>query len=100
MKKCISHEQKRSLHIPPQFDPQNRISLRIRETIGKPNTSTNTSMVNTPTGEPWFKARDVAERLGYSAPSKVISDHVEDADRLFYQNDKKIGRPSINISIA
>ena len=26
-------------------------------------------------GEPWFVGKDVAERLGYTNPSKAISDH-------------------------
>jgi len=32
-------------------------------------------------GEPWFVAKDVCEALGYSNPSKTISDHLDDDER-------------------
>ena len=32
-------------------------------------------------GEPWFVAKDVAERLGYSNPRKAVIDHVDEEDR-------------------
>ena len=33
-------------------------------------------------GEPWFVGKDVAEILGYSNPSKALSDHVDEEDKL------------------
>lgn len=33
-------------------------------------------------GEPWFVAKDVAERLGYSNPRKAIIDHVDEEDKM------------------
>ena len=33
-------------------------------------------------GEPWFVAKDIAERLGYTNPSKAIQDHVDEEDKL------------------
>lgn len=38
-----------------------------------------TRMIN---DEPWFLGRDIAEALGYTNPSKAISDHIDDADKL------------------
>lgn len=32
-------------------------------------------------GEPWFVAKDIAERLGYSNPRKAIIDHVDEEDK-------------------
>lgn len=34
-------------------------------------------------GEPWFIGKDVAEKLGYSNPSKAISVHIDAEDKLF-----------------
>lgn len=34
-------------------------------------------------GEPWFVGKDVAERLGYSNPSKAVISHVDDEDKRF-----------------
>lgn len=38
-------------------------------------------------GEPWFIAKDVAERLGYSNPRKAVIDHVDDKYNE-YRNDQ------------
>jgi prophage antirepressor-like protein len=46
----------------------------------------------------WFKGSDVTARLGYANPSEAIKDHVEDQDRLYEQNARKVGRPSIYIN--
>ena len=32
--------------------------------------------------EPWFVGKDVAEVLGYTNPSKALSDHVDTEDKL------------------
>lgn len=32
-------------------------------------------------GEPWFVAKDVCEVLGYSNPSKTVSDHIDEDER-------------------
>ena len=32
--------------------------------------------------EPWFVGKDVTEILGYSNPSKALSDHVDEEDKL------------------
>ena len=48
-------------------------------------------------GEPWFVGRDVAEKLGYSIPTKAIQDHVDDEDAklLNYRGVSKMERPKI-----
>lgn len=33
-------------------------------------------------GEPWMVGKDVAAALGYQNPSKALSDHVDDEDKL------------------
>ena len=33
-------------------------------------------------GEPWFVGKDVAVILGYTNPSKALTDHVDDEDKL------------------
>ena len=33
-------------------------------------------------GEPWFVGKDVAVALGYTNPSKAMTDHVDEDDKL------------------
>lgn len=43
-------------------------------------------------GEPWFVGKDVAERLGYIEPNKVISRHMDEDDRMKYPITDSLGR--------
>lgn len=43
-------------------------------------------------GEPWFVAKDVADILGYSNPSKAIADHVDDDDKLNNETLSSLGQ--------
>ena len=47
-------------------------------------------------GEPWFSARDVAERLGYTNPQKAVRDHCK-SPRPVGVNDSFTLGPSANI---
>ena len=38
----------------------------------------------------WFKGKDVADALGYKRPRKAISDHVDEEDKIEYQNLKGV----------
>lgn len=42
--------------------------------------------------EPWFVGKDVAIALGYQNPSKALSDHVEDCDKLNNESLLSIGQ--------
>lgn len=42
--------------------------------------------------EPWFVGKDVAEILGYTNPSKALSDHVDDEDKL---NSNKLNNETL-----
>ena len=48
-----------------------------------------TMMIN---GEPWFVGKDVAEILGYTNPSKAISDHIDDEDKLNNESLSSLGQ--------
>lgn len=43
-------------------------------------------------GEPWFVGKDVAEILGYSNPSKALSDHVDEEDKLDNESLLSLGQ--------
>ena len=43
-------------------------------------------------GEPWFVAKDIAERLGYTNPSKAIQDHVDEEDKLNNETLSRLGQ--------
>ena len=43
-------------------------------------------------GEPWFVGKDVAEVLGYSNPSKALSDHVDGEDKLNNESLSGLGQ--------
>lgn len=43
-------------------------------------------------GEPWFVAKDVCAILGYANPSKAISDHVDDEDKLNNETLSSLGQ--------
>lgn len=43
-------------------------------------------------GEPWFVAKDIAERLGYANPSKAIQDHVDEEDKLNNETLSSLGQ--------
>ena len=43
-------------------------------------------------GEPWFVAKDIAERLGYTNPSKAIQDHVDEEDKLNNETLSSLGQ--------
>ena len=53
-------------------------------------------------GEPWFVAKDIAERLGYSNTRDAVIKHVdpEDAKRDGVANRDAIGRDQIHTIIA
>lgn len=42
--------------------------------------------------EPWLVGKDVAEALGYQNPSKALSDHVEDEDKLNNESLSSLGQ--------
>ena len=42
--------------------------------------------------EPWFVGKDVAEILGYSNPSKALSDHVDEEDKLNNKSLSSLGQ--------
>ena len=48
-------------------------------------------------GEPWFVAKDIAERLGYSNPRKAIIDHVDEEDKGVTNCDTLGGKQEITI---
>lgn len=39
-------------------------------------------------GEPWFVGKDIAEKLGYTNPTKAMQDHVDDEDMTFNETLK------------
>ena len=43
-------------------------------------------------GEPWFVSKDVAEILGYTNPSKALSDHVDEEDKLNNESLSSLGQ--------
>ena len=43
-------------------------------------------------GEPWLVGKDVARALGYQNPSKALSDHVEDEDKLNNESLLSLGQ--------
>lgn len=43
-------------------------------------------------GEPWFVAKDVAERLGYANPNEAIQDHVDEEDKLNSKTLSSLGQ--------
>lgn len=43
-------------------------------------------------GEPYFVGKDVAEILGYTNPSKVLSDHVDEEDKLNNESLSSLGQ--------
>ena len=43
-------------------------------------------------GEPYFVGKDVAEILGYTNPSKALSDHVDDEDKLNNESLSSLGQ--------
>lgn len=43
-------------------------------------------------GEPWFVAKDIAERLGYSNPNEAIQDHVDEEDKLNSKTLSSLGQ--------
>jgi len=53
-------------------------------------------------GEPWFVGKDIAEKLGYARPTKVIQDRVDEEDKDVIPIQDSIGRsqntPIINES--
>ena len=40
-------------------------------------------------GNPWFKGKDVADILGYTNSRKAIGDHVEDEDKIKFEEVSK-----------
>ena len=42
--------------------------------------------------EPWFVGKDVTEILGYSNPSKALSDHVDEEDKLNNKSLSSLGQ--------
>lgn len=42
--------------------------------------------------EPWFVGKDVADILGYTNPSKALSDHVDDEDKLNNESLSSLGQ--------
>ena len=42
--------------------------------------------------EPWFVGKDVTEILGYSNPSKALSDHVNEEDKLNNKSLSSLGQ--------
>ena len=42
--------------------------------------------------EPWFVGKDVTEILGYSNPSKTLSDHVDEEDKLNNKSLSSLGQ--------
>ena len=42
--------------------------------------------------EPWFVGKDVTEILGYTNPSKALSDHVEEEDKLNNESLSSLGQ--------
>ena len=43
-------------------------------------------------GEPWLVGKDVAQALGYQNPSKALSDHVDDEDKLNNESLLSLGQ--------
>lgn len=43
-------------------------------------------------GEPYFVGKDVAEILGYTNPSKALSDHVDEEDKLNNESLSSLGQ--------
>lgn len=43
-------------------------------------------------GEPWFVGKDVAKVLGYQNPSKALSDHVDEEDKLNNETLSSLGQ--------
>ena len=43
-------------------------------------------------GEPWFVGKDVAVILGYTNPSKALTDHVDDEDKLNNETLSSLGQ--------
>ncbi|UWF80619.1 MAG: antirepressor protein KilAC domain [Bacteriophage sp.] len=43
-------------------------------------------------GEPWFVAKDACDMLGYTNPSKAISDHVDPEDKLNNESLSSLGQ--------
>lgn len=43
-------------------------------------------------GEPYFVGKDIAEILGYANPSKALSDHVEEEDKLNNESLSSLGQ--------
>jgi antirepressor len=43
-------------------------------------------------GEPWFVGKDVTEILGYANPSKALSDHVDEEDKLNNESLSSLGQ--------
>ena len=43
-------------------------------------------------GEPWFVGKDIAEVLGYQNPSKALSDHVDEEDKLNNETLSSLGQ--------
>ena len=42
-------------------------------------------------GEPWFVGKDVAVALGYTNPSKAMTDHVDEDDKLNNESLSSLG---------
>ena len=74
---------------------ENNIIVKTNEMFG----DLRIVMVNE---EPWFVGKDIAEKLGYSRPTKAILDHVDDEDKDEIPIQDSIGRmqktPVINES--
>lgn len=51
-----------------------------------------TIRMTTINGEPWFVGKDVTEILGYSNPSKALSDHVDEEDKLNNESLSSLGQ--------
>lgn len=43
-------------------------------------------------GEPWFVGKDVAVALGYTNPSKAMTDHVDEDDKLNNESLSSLGQ--------
>ncbi|MEX5322628.1 BRO family protein [Pseudomonas shirazica] len=90
------HPQDISIQAPSNLAPQNANYDSVARTVNLFSFEGFDVRVVLVDGEPWFSARDVAERLGYTNPQKAVRDHCK-SPRPVGVNDSFTLGPSANI---
>ncbi|WHL28117.1 BRO family protein [Pseudomonas juntendi] len=90
------HPQDISIQAPSNLAPQNANYDSVARTVNLFSFEGFQVRVVLVDGEPWFSARDVAERLGYTNPQKAVRDHCK-SPRPVGVNDSFTLGPSANI---